>query len=284
MGWLDVLNLGVDIYQTVQLISIKNQVSALQSGALAESLSRELITALKNAVFSVNKDLKVIQTEVNHFPKETYVVAKILEWRIAFFGITPNVFPELSDKDYAENVIQGIREVKLLSSQQLDSETIRRADAVSERIIELPQLDEWIALTQKKTQSSNLTHQIEEAKSRKSILKLLSIVSFAASIILAIVGTKSGSGAVFFLIFLLLFVGLILDAIQKRNKKLEISELTQKQKRLISTLPSQERINGLERTFGGYSIEKTQKRKEESILLIRNFMGEFKGLEFTKLK
>ena len=93
MGWLDVLNLAIDVGQTHQLNKVQGQLGSLQAGAIEERIKIQIIEALKNAVFSVNQDLKEIQARVDEFPKQVYVVSQVLDWRLDYIGIKPGVFP-----------------------------------------------------------------------------------------------------------------------------------------------------------------------------------------------
>jgi len=280
MGWLDVLNLGVDIVQTLQLSKIKGQVGAMQQGALSESVMREIISTLKNAVFSVNKDLKVIQSKINEYPKQTYVISQVLDWRIQYFGISPEIFPELPDKDYAQNVIQGINETKYLSSQLLDAETLEKADMISKRIIELPQLDEWMDIVTKRDKISSLETEINALKSKNNLFSWLGAASVVIGVILfcPTLTNPSGGGATIFS-FLFIGLGIVFTLFGKKgDQKIKTEELNN----LKSTLPDQEKIRELRNTFSNLSFSEAQRKKKESISMIREFMGEFQGLETSK--
>ena len=105
MGWLDVLNLAVDIGQSYQLQKIQGQVGAMQAGTLEERFRQQVIETLKNTIVSVNQDLKEIQSRAREFPKQVYVASRVLEWRLAYSNITPGIFPALADKEYAPKML-----------------------------------------------------------------------------------------------------------------------------------------------------------------------------------
>ena len=280
MGWLDALNLGVDIVQAYQLHKIKDQVGSMQMGAMEESYRKELIAALKNMVFSVNQDLKIIQSKVDEYPKQVYVIAEVLDWRINYFGISPEIFPELPDKDYSQNVIQGIRETKYLASQHLDAETLVDAEDISKKIIEVPKVTEWMEYSEARKKISNLEASISELKSKNFLFGILGTLSLIIGLVLFCTFSIDGSSGSWLFPLRVIGLGIVLLALRKKN---DVKELNQKLEKLKSSLPDQERVRELKNTCGNLSYGAAQAKKSEYLSVIQAFMGEFKGFESSKL-
>lgn len=285
MGWLDVLNLAVDIGQSYQLQKIQGQVGAMQAGTLEERFRQQVIEALKNTIFSVNQDLKEIQSRVREFPKQVYVASRVLEWRLGYFNITPGIFPALTDKEYAQNVIQGIKDVKSQSDQLLDLETIEEAEKVSKELIEIPQLNEWINTFYTYNKIQGVEAELAQYRSTSSSKALWGTLALIGSMFLCVaggIGSNSGSEGSFLILLAIgaTILGIYLFASRKNSASKELNNQLQQ---LKVEMPGNDRLQELRQIYINLTLEDCERLKEQKIAFVQSFMGDFKGFETSNV-
>ncbi|GAP15990.1 hypothetical protein LARV_03785 [Longilinea arvoryzae] len=280
MGWLDVLDLGLDVVQTVQIHSIKNQLNNMQSGQVNEQIRAGIIETYKNFVFSVNQDLKEIQKRVQESPKQVHVVSLILEWRLKESGISPEVFKDLSDKEYLAELISGIKEVKNQSFQLLNATDRSQAERAAQDIIDVPALDAWMKSRGTLKELKSATEDLERITKSNRMKKKSAFLSLFAIVCACVLSTISPAAIVQTISWILLIGGLVVGVYSLiTRKKGKERTLTTTIRLLEDDLPPSEDLDRLQRSFGKMSISEAQALRERKIAAIQAFMGSFKGYE-----
>src|SRR5688572_3332055 len=101
MSWikmvLDVASLGVEIANTQKLEQLRRQ-------GIVNTFTQNVIRELRDQIFNYKQMAESILTTEATSPKQASGAIKILEARFNTSGITPDLFSELSDKDYVASV------------------------------------------------------------------------------------------------------------------------------------------------------------------------------------
>lgn len=108
---LTVANIGVSAANYSQLQELKEQQNQSQIGALLIQMARDMLFDFKQGAE------KVLANEVTN-PKLAAAKLKMLSLGLEDIGITPQLFPDLSDKEYAASTIKYIES----NQQQLQSQ------------------------------------------------------------------------------------------------------------------------------------------------------------------
>jgi len=286
MGWLDLIDVMIDVSQSYRLYNLQQQLDAMQAGQLTEQFRLKIIESLKNIVFSIHQDLKTIQPNIALYPRQAYVISLVLNWRLSHFNITPDIFPSLSDKEYAQAVIQGVKEVKLQLERLLDHQLIATANDIAKEMIEIPQLNEWINSFVTWNKIKNLESELSKLQSTKRAKTILGIFFIVVGIIVPPLLSPAIYRAIYDNMGMMLFLGctfwgLVGFGIYQlaTRKKGPIRDLENQLAQLRNEMPDNERLAELKNIYSGLTYEDCLRLREEKIASIKSFMGEFKGLE-----
>ncbi|MBC8262886.1 MAG: hypothetical protein H8E47_02015 [Anaerolineales bacterium] len=148
MGWLDLLDIGIGAAQFHQIRKAREQLSRTEAGAAAEATRREVLEVLRNFVFGCAQDLKALESHTPSSPQPVYVVARAFERRFQEVGITPEIFPEFTDKEYVQQVQTKTRAAIQESRNRLSDSQIQQAEACFNAIVQMPLLNQAIEATQ----------------------------------------------------------------------------------------------------------------------------------------
>jgi hypothetical protein len=107
MGWLDtMLDVGIIGMQ----INQRHQLEQLQAQHASAVLLQKIVQALKDEIFKYKKMAEeILEMEPQHL-KATAGAMELLHLRLQDFGVTPDMFPEISDKEYVSATIKFIRD------------------------------------------------------------------------------------------------------------------------------------------------------------------------------
>lgn len=141
MNWLDIIGIGIDAAQYHQLSKLRGDVRAGEEGRVAEILRKETLDALRHVVFMSRKSAEALAEHVTKSPQAVYVATRLLEWRFTELGISPKVFSEHEDKDYAFEAQAAITKTLSDVRNKLSPEQVSQADACFKAIIEMPLLE-----------------------------------------------------------------------------------------------------------------------------------------------
>ncbi len=135
MGWLnnllDVASLGVELSQLGKLEELRKQGAA---GAMVQAVLQQL----RNQIFNYKQAAQTILDAEN---KETKVAAgamRVLEMRLEESGISPDLFPDLNDKEYVAATYKFIRDNSARMRGQLAPENLNELDSMASAAYHLP--------------------------------------------------------------------------------------------------------------------------------------------------
>jgi hypothetical protein len=107
MGWLNtLLDAGI---LAAQVSSMSKLETMKKQGAEAATL-QAILTEIRRQIFNYKQEAEEILSFAEAFPKQAAAGMKLLELRLQSSGITPDLFPDLNDKEYAAATARFIRD------------------------------------------------------------------------------------------------------------------------------------------------------------------------------
>lgn len=110
MKWSDVLDVGLGVANLAVNADNASKLESLRMQNAALSLIQAVIKQLRDQIFNYKQTAETILANESKMPLASAGAMKILEERLRESNITPELFQELSDKEYAANAIKLIRE------------------------------------------------------------------------------------------------------------------------------------------------------------------------------
>ncbi len=144
MQWFDVLGLGLDAVNFVQIQKTRQQIRELEAGQISEILRQQLIGMAKNIIFASNQSAQALAERAEAEPQPVYVAAQLLDLRLNSIGVTAEAFPEFSDKEYVSQALNRINRLLKSSKAKLSETQIADADHCVKLILEMPELNQAI--------------------------------------------------------------------------------------------------------------------------------------------
>ncbi len=135
-GWLDLIGIGIDVAQSRQIYKAREELGQLQAGAQAEAARKLILEMMRNFVFEIVQDIKVLEDHMQTAPQQVYVVARALEWRLQDSGISPEIFPDFTDKEYVQQAFTRIKSAVQQSRGRLSEEQLTQAETAIKSITE----------------------------------------------------------------------------------------------------------------------------------------------------
>ena len=248
-----------------------------------KEVQEALIKAMRNLIFDVHRDVQRAEEHINDFPQQVFVVAKSLEWRLKDSRLTPEVFPEFSDKDYVYNTQKKIDSVISESASMLSEEQLDQAELAVKCLIEMPLLQEAI---QSKSSLEQIQATEEEwravetqkngAKTKKNfgILGLIATPCLCLGIT-SMAGTNSSAGAMTGFLALIGAIALLAGSRANLSRHNELKNLRENwQKNLMPAKV----WNQVVEKFGDLPSEQYQKMQDDRI----DFLNPILGNEFQR--
>lgn len=184
MGWLDLVDLAIDVKQAADLHKAREQLRRIEMGAAEESLRRQVVEVLREFVFSSAQEVKTLETYLEGSPQPVYVAARVLEWRFQDVGIAPQVFPEFSDKEYVQGIQGDLARVIQDSRSRLTPGEISRAEECVDAFVQIPLLDQAIEAQSAREYLQATEDEWKQISGRKTLLLLAGLAALVGSFII----------------------------------------------------------------------------------------------------
>jgi hypothetical protein len=142
MGWLNTLfDAGI---LAAQVSSMNKLETMKKQGAQAAAL-QAILAEIRRQIFNYKQEAEEILSMADQDPKLAAGALRILEQRLKASGITPDLFIDLSDKDYAASTIRLIRDNGNRLIAQLSPDEQTEVATVTAAAIRLPDYDYYTA-------------------------------------------------------------------------------------------------------------------------------------------
>lgn len=154
-GWVDYTNLALNVAQTVQLETVRRQLSQLQQIQLDDKARAQLLDQIRQWVFETEQALKDIMSLAEMADKEppdradkarmaVYMYSSVLRDNFEKTGVSPATFPDFDDKDRVQNIMSEIDDVINQSYERLEIPSRKEVDECRHFIEEEPHLNKLI--------------------------------------------------------------------------------------------------------------------------------------------
>jgi hypothetical protein len=148
-----------------------------------DTANNKLLVVMKNLIFEISQNIQLAEGQISKFPIQVFIVAKVLEWRMANIGFSSEVFPDFQDKEYVfetqRKIVEGIEKTK----QNLTLEQIQESEKYAKYVVEMPLLQQAIPAKTafeelKKTEKTWKT--LETKYNNKSVYLIFSFFSISS--------------------------------------------------------------------------------------------------------
>ena len=294
MGWLDLIDLAIDVKQSADLYRAREQLERIEMGALQEAARKQVIEVLRNFVFSSAQEVKTLEQYLESSPQPVYVAGKVLEWRIQDVGISPEIFPEFTDKEYVQKVQGDLVSVIQDSRNRLTPGEISQAEECINAFVQMPLLDQAIEVQSAREQLQATEAEWKQITGKRNLSTLAGLAVLVGSIFICpnfwcfssswafgieneslrpivVVAVLAING----ILFLASIVGGIILLIKRSSPRYR--ELQKDRKQWREKILDRETWKQIVNLFGEQDSEGYQSIRAERESLIRGVMGQIDG-------
>lgn len=281
MSWVNTL---LDIGILSMQVNQKQKLEQLQSRQIEAAMMQTVVQALREYIFKFKQAAEEIVRAENQNPLVAAGAIRILEARLLDFGIAPEMFPDLSDKEYVASTIRLIRDNSNRMTKALPVSDQEVISQVVEASLHLPEYNYYVDTYQKvqKYQEAKKSYKSLEALNSGCLMTvvwlfLFGFTAFFCSSVAAIVGGIISDGLVglFGIIGFLGSVALLVFAIsQFRTKFMRPDEFKQAHK-VVKDFENQvdlKQFQEIEKKLGT-DLTKVQGMQEKAEAILSSFFG-----------
>jgi len=214
MDFGDYVSLGADMAQLSRLRQLQEHLHSLSAIQEAEVAKQNYLSELKNIVFKISKNLNYLTPLLRQNPKFAYLYIKQQLSIFSTYNITPEIFKEFSDKEYAQKVLDTLNGLSVRIRQNLPSEDVEQAEQALKSIEQMPFLGQAIEMADAKDKIKKLAPLSKEwiasnkkIKTKDDVIKLVLIIGFFPIILIVVILSETS-----FLLSMIVF-GLIIFAV-----------------------------------------------------------------------
>lgn len=297
MGWLDLIDLAIDVKQAADLRSAREQLRRIEMGAAEEALRQQIVEVLRNFVFSSAQQVKILETYLESSPQPVYVAATAFERRFQYAGISAEVFPEFTDKEYVQGVQGNLVRVIQNSRGRLTPGEISRAEECVDAIVQMHLLDQAIEAQSAWEQLQATEAEWKQASGRSMLLFVGGLIAlggsfivcpvawcFSTSMVTSIAREQSLNPVLSFatlaangVLFLASMMGGIILLVRSRNPRLR--ELGEKRKQWRESIPDRETWEHIVSLFGQQNSQGYRRLQAKREAMIGEVMKQIEGYD-----
>jgi hypothetical protein len=271
MGWLDVLNVGLGVANVAVNVSNASKLEQLQAQGAAAALIQAVITELRDQIFKFKQAAEAILASEAQSTKVAAGAMQLLELRLQDSGINPDLFRELSDKEYAASTIRLIRDnSSRLLGQLPDAERgeVTRVAAIASH---LPKYNYYLANYSEGKRLQEAAYTVAEYAPRNSCLVQIGLVLYVypgigipIGVMISLFGNSLG-----IILGLAVWVAGLVAIMRWMNARgyRQAKKLLDDSKNKLDL----EQFNALDRELGGE--DKTRRSQAEAQRLVQDFFG-----------
>jgi hypothetical protein len=294
MGFVNTLfnvaEIGLELGQLAQLQGIKEQHTATLIGQLSEARQKALIEAAKNELFTIKQ---FASAAIKIQDKNTKSAAGAIRYsilRLDDYGIRPDIFPELRDKEYCMEVRQLLKENESLLFGKLSTEEEIEVTKITQIALRMPDYNYYVENFPDVQEYRSAQALIKQRKYKRqgglnaqldnscfgSIAMYIMLFGFG---VLPLIALTESFGS--FLLSAVICWGLVWLLLKNKNKQKKLFDDYQTAKSKISTFSETvniEYFEQLENEFGS-DYESVKNLQQQYNNQINEFFG---GIEQTQ--
>jgi len=269
------LDIGLDVANAFISEHNATKLKELQMQGATAAFIEAIIKELRNQIFNYKQTAETILANETESPVIAAGAIKLLERRLADSGITPEVFQELTDKEYTANVIRFIKENSNRMfgnlSENEKTDVIRVASVASR----LQDYNFYVENYQKGKDLQKATEVVMTYKNRQGCLPLIGIglyvypgIAFPALLAIGLGGNSEAGQTIFGIIGFGLWIWGLVSILKWKNggEYKKAKKIFEQQHGSDFNLSY---FNELEKEFG--SVEEIKKRRKEAQRVAGNF-------------
>ncbi|MBP6015294.1 MAG: hypothetical protein KA586_01095 [Candidatus Promineofilum sp.] len=271
MSWGDVISIGLGLGNMALNAGNAGKLQQMQMEKVSEALFREFISMLRNGIFNLKQTAEGVLAGEETSPLQAAGAMRILDYQLSASGITPEMFPELADMEYAAAT------TKLISSNSgrmyatLDANGKERVDQLLGHMHQLADLRYYLdhADNASRLRAEQTAPDVNGIRQNKGCL--ISLGLFALGIVLAMISVELGV-----LIGFAAWIAGIVGLVQLARNRRAANEAQKTLKELESTIDLP-RFHTLEQQFK--TPDEAQQRQKESEQYVESFFGDYTLLQ-----
>lgn len=271
MGWGDVISIGLGLGNAALNASNASTLQQMKLEQASEAIYREFISFARNGLFHLKQTAENVLAGEEESPLKAAGAMRILDNQLSSSGITPDLFPELVDKEYAAATAKLISGNSNRMYAALDADRKTQVDQLVEHMQQLTDLQYYLehADSVSRLRTNENANNVGGAMQNKGCL--ISLGLFALGTVLAMISLELGvlTG---FAAWIVGIVGLI--QLVRNRSATNAAQKTLKELESTIDLP---RFNLLNQKF--LSMEKAKLLQKESEQYVENFFGDYTLLQ-----
>lgn len=268
MGWLDVINVGLNVAQVAQVSKVNQQLGSMQDQQMLSAIQAEVLKEIRNLIFEFNKKAKKLIELKDRYPQQANALAYSLMYKFDQLGISARNLPEYSDKEKFEET-KDLLEKSIIESEEglSTSEKTQVKDCV-EAINKLETLNEAIYYAEKKRELESTNPEWEALTRKRSNNQIIGFSGLGGGFLISMVLCGNGGNTTVGTILFFMGVGLVIGLIFIKKKVEGYEALKAKREELKKISPSNEQISVFHEVLGKISLEQmlAEKRRLEAIV------------------
>ncbi len=138
-GW-DFVFAGLELMTYNQARKAQQNLKEMKTAQEMAMAQMALLEAMRSFIFDIARDIQLAEPNIQTYPQQVYIVASTLGWRLHDSGLTPELFPEFSDKEYVFKTQNKIVELVGKCQQILTKAQLQQSDLAVKYIVEMPLL------------------------------------------------------------------------------------------------------------------------------------------------
>lgn len=281
MGWFDaaigIANLGANVYQANKLEQMRRQ------GAEAAAIQK-VLQHLKNLIFRFHSAAEEILKHSDENPVGAALAMRLLHQDLMATGITPEIFPDISDKDFAHKTIKLIEESDRKLYGAITSEEREQVNLAVDAAGKIPDYDYYLDNYDKIQDYRAALPVYNELKGANSVgltlgfIVALFLVPLFGCSVAGLFGALIGSPSAFATLSLLGALGgaAVVGFLWHRNNQKKRADEFNEAKRIVEDVEENVdlgRYNRLERKLGKDKAA-VQALRDEADTLVRTVIGD----------
>jgi len=294
---INLISLGIDATQSYQIYKASEQLGHIEEEAMTAAAHQALLEVLRNFVFQSSQDLQALTGHLEELPQPVYVATQTLQWRFRDIGISAEIFPEFTDKEYVLQVQKELDGITQDARSKLSGPQINQAEKCINAITQMPLLEQAIEAQSAREQLQATETEWRERASRKGKYTLAGLGAWAIIAFLIVpcscsmMGSSSGTASsdlavIFWLALSLLFLitipagfigGIILWVKGSTPRYKELKKLRQEWAEQVPDRATWEKIVA---TFGKHSSDEYRAVRASRENTIQQVLGQVQ--EFDK--
>jgi hypothetical protein len=271
MGWGDVISIGLGLSNLAVNASNASTLEQLKAQQVGEVLYREFISAMRNGMFNLKQTAESVLAGEEESPLKAAGAMRILDHQLSSSGVTPDLFPELSDKEYAAATARLVSSNSKRMYDALDIDGKKQVDQLVEHLKRLADLQYYLEHADNASRLKAAETSTNDGNTFQNKGCLIAIGLFVVSSLLVLVSGELGMLAMF--ASWVVGIGALVSLVGKR----QAGKSTQKKIKELEDSIDLPRFYTLEQQFD--TPEEAKQLQKQSEQYVENFFGDYTLLQ-----